>query len=626
MSGPLIDYSLVGNVLSALPLADVLSNVVAFNGRVLLLLSVCLLLLRFSKGSAANRHLFLFLSLCAALSLPFSSTLIPPIEFEVESTVAWLPTITSAVNQEFIDVVPTSWSSPDLAMLLCFVIYTGGVLLLLSKIVWENALVWLVIKLSKPVAETIWLAALHRQQRKLSIALPVSIRYSRAIVSPLTWGVFHPVILLPADALQWSTNLINSTLLHELAHIRRRDWFLQQVARCICACYWLNPLCWLIFRKLCRDAETACDDVVINTGIKQSYYADDLLNVAKQVHSQSYRLATIGMAEPSGTTELKRRVHAILNPNRLRGPNSLLQMIVTFVIVGGFLVPLSSLRASYVQVTTILAPTTASTAAEDRQQTSGFDIAPFDKTMVVAQFPQLRRVSTPIDMSNIKTIAEREIRKTFAFASAAIKDPSPAALVRTPEVRPVASVDSSPADRKTGGNTTAAVNTALNSVAAKTQLKNSSSDINEGTPGFPRVIPQLATIEYSHTFDTDNNDAVESITYQPTSSLADRVDETQSIALNQNDVEAYSRKKVVKPAYPRRARARGIEGEVVVEFEIDRRGNVIDPQVIEATPSGIFDSSVLRAIKKFSFNPHKINGKAVSVEGVRETFVFVIET
>ncbi|MCH8845663.1 MAG: TonB family protein [Proteobacteria bacterium] len=66
-----------------------------------------------------------------------------------------------------------------------------------------------------------------------------------------------------------------------------------------------------------------------------------------------------------------------------------------------------------------------------------------------------------------------------------------------------------------------------------------------------------------------------------------------------------------KPAYPPRALRSGIEGIVTVEFTIAVDGSVKDPNIIKSDPPKIFDRSVLKAIKKWKFNPDIVNGKAV---------------
>ena len=66
-----------------------------------------------------------------------------------------------------------------------------------------------------------------------------------------------------------------------------------------------------------------------------------------------------------------------------------------------------------------------------------------------------------------------------------------------------------------------------------------------------------------------------------------------------------------KPSYPPRALRSGVEGVVTVEFTIAVDGSVKDPTIIKSDPPKIFDRSVLKAIKKWKFNPETVDGKTV---------------
>jgi len=66
-----------------------------------------------------------------------------------------------------------------------------------------------------------------------------------------------------------------------------------------------------------------------------------------------------------------------------------------------------------------------------------------------------------------------------------------------------------------------------------------------------------------------------------------------------------------KPSYPPRALRSGVEGVVTVEFTIAVDGSVKDPIIIKSDPPKIFDRSVLKAIKKWKFNPETVDGKTV---------------
>lgn len=76
------------------------------------------------------------------------------------------------------------------------------------------------------------------------------------------------------------------------------------------------------------------------------------------------------------------------------------------------------------------------------------------------------------------------------------------------------------------------------------------------------------------------------------------------------------------PEYPRIASRHGIEGEVVVEFEIDTTGQAINPTIISSKPASIFDQAVKQAIAQYRFEPTILNGNPIHLSGVRKTFTF----
>ncbi|MBE9568560.1 MAG: energy transducer TonB [Proteobacteria bacterium] len=63
--------------------------------------------------------------------------------------------------------------------------------------------------------------------------------------------------------------------------------------------------------------------------------------------------------------------------------------------------------------------------------------------------------------------------------------------------------------------------------------------------------------------------------------------------------------------YPRRAKAKDIEGYVVISLLIDKSGKVSTARVIESDPVGVFEEKALQTIKTWLFEPAKYKGKAV---------------
>ena len=66
-----------------------------------------------------------------------------------------------------------------------------------------------------------------------------------------------------------------------------------------------------------------------------------------------------------------------------------------------------------------------------------------------------------------------------------------------------------------------------------------------------------------------------------------------------------------RPIYPRSARRRGTQGWVKVRFVVDRRGLPSQTQVLESSPPGVFDGTVLEALPRWRFNPGVKNGQVV---------------
>jgi len=67
----------------------------------------------------------------------------------------------------------------------------------------------------------------------------------------------------------------------------------------------------------------------------------------------------------------------------------------------------------------------------------------------------------------------------------------------------------------------------------------------------------------------------------------------------------------INPEYPTRARERGIEGWVQVEFTITAAGTVADAKVVDAEPKGLFDRAALEAIGRWKYNPKVVDGRAM---------------
>ncbi len=101
-----------------------------------------------------------------------------------------------------------------------------------------------------------WLSV-HQQRRRIFI------RQSSRFSAPLTYGVFHPVILMPTSTKWENTDLLEYVLAHEYVHIRRFDSITKLVLIAVLCVHWFNPLVWVMYVLANRDIELSCDEAVV---------------------------------------------------------------------------------------------------------------------------------------------------------------------------------------------------------------------------------------------------------------------------------------------------------------------------------------------------------------------------
>ena len=91
----------------------------------------------------------------------------------------------------------------------------------------------------------------------------LEIKESQFVQSPLTYGVFRPVILMP-KGMDWTDEKLCGYLLeHEYVHVRRLDALWKLILAGLLCVHWFNPLVWMLFVLANRDMETACDELVL---------------------------------------------------------------------------------------------------------------------------------------------------------------------------------------------------------------------------------------------------------------------------------------------------------------------------------------------------------------------------
>ena len=142
-----------------------------------------------------------------------------------------------------------------------------------------------------------------------------TLSFTQSPAAPFTCGIIRPHVLLPDDSPTWPVRRLQSTLLHESAHIQRRDPLVRFLATLVRASLWFHPLVWIANRQLISAQEQACDQHAIAHGISPDDYAEDLLACA--THSHLTPSEALSMAKWS---QLGNRIHHILEKPQSNNP------------------------------------------------------------------------------------------------------------------------------------------------------------------------------------------------------------------------------------------------------------------------------------------------------------------
>jgi len=183
----------------------------------------------------------------------------------------------------------------------------------------------------------------HRQIRRavrastrMQVFLPVEVRASPVLLEPGVFGLFRPVLLLPADIMERLTSAqFDAVVAHELCHIRRRDNLTASVHMFVEAIFWFHPMVWWVGARMIEERERACDEAVLSLGSEPREYAEGILNVCK-----SYLESPLRSFSGVTGSDLKKRVHAILTGHVAGELNATRKSLLALVAILAFTSPL----------------------------------------------------------------------------------------------------------------------------------------------------------------------------------------------------------------------------------------------------------------------------------------------
>ena len=371
----------------------------------LVLLAATVVALLLARRSAASRHMVWTGALFALLFLPVLSVALPDIavpsvvpfpaeaprelpratfapvrdddtplapEPAPEPVISAVPVTPSAIEAAPViaaPVVPPSRRPAEVAILAWLIGAAGMIGWLILGHIRAHA----IARISSPSLAPEWTGLLEGACLDAGVHKPVEIRESEYLAVPITVGFFRPIVVVPAEGRDWSSEHRADVLVHELAHIARRDTLTHSIGWIACALHWFNPLAWLALYRARVEREHACDDVVLSAGARPSTYAQELLTTAQLAQLPlGAGAASLAMARKS---QLTGRLLAILDPKRHRSPAS--ARGAGFLAAFGLLIvlPIAALAPAAVDAAEAL-------EVSDSGELAAADLAPIDEAPI----------------------------------------------------------------------------------------------------------------------------------------------------------------------------------------------------------------------------------------------------
>lgn len=145
----------------------------------------------------------------------------------------------------------------------------------------------------------------RRLAQALGASCHVALGVCTRLSAPILVGIVKPMILLPPAALTgWSVEQLEMVLLHELAHVRRRDNLVNLLQRLVEAVLFFHPVVWWLSAWIRLEREMCCDRIVVAHTGKPRAYAETLAALA--MPEAMFSTGALAMAEHRLVSRMRR--------------------------------------------------------------------------------------------------------------------------------------------------------------------------------------------------------------------------------------------------------------------------------------------------------------------------------
>jgi beta-lactamase regulating signal transducer with metallopeptidase domain len=140
-----------------------------------------------------------------------------------------------------------------------------------------------------PATEPELIALLGQISRQLGLRRTPAVVMTGNDCSPFVCGLFRPILVLPTELLgALDSAQLRQVLLHELAHVKRRDLLWGWIPEIVRMIYFFNPVAYWVAYRIRLERELACDQLAMAlSGHGAAEYAETLVQVVSHASMPS---------------------------------------------------------------------------------------------------------------------------------------------------------------------------------------------------------------------------------------------------------------------------------------------------------------------------------------------------
>jgi TonB family protein len=481
--------------------------------------------------------------------------------------------------------------------------------------------------------------------KKVGLSKNIVLLLSSKTNVPMAIGWLKPVVLIPFSMLSGlSPAQLDMLLLHELAHIRRHDYLVNFLQTLVDILLFFHPAVSWVSKQMRNEREYCSDDIAVQHSGSSVAYAHTLADTASlcQKHRQN-TIPNMAMAASGG--DLKQRVVRLLDQQHCTKTTNSGKWLASFTILLTLVfafskytltLPVIDLQSGTISIYNSAKELNKNTItyvplAFERlkansslaSQLLAIDSLNVDKKRTQVAEPAM--ASLPKQKMQIANITpSTKITETGAVnhnASSDYYNELPIVIADSNNIKNTAQHH---AELK--AQTQIKQNTKMSKVKSSAELaiestepKHTSKNTNSYSQQLASLLVEPKTSKGNHFtalnkshYVKDNQQSVVNDTLNAANFSPKKADNTTYKYTKQTATDIAAKLiNSVEPKYPSSAKRKGIELEIMVEFNIDKNGRVRDLKFESKSKVNYFRNTIRNAMEKWRFLPAKENGRAV---------------